>query len=132
MSILSPESPTFPLVLPQVETSDDQIVVTYLDSNYLWKDYVVGPNDIVHRQISGSEQEISCDIPEFWSHISPTSHINHVGCTVNGQTFRLIWPPAALDHPTGAALTLHMLVHEGFDDSALTYAKWQESSLQIS
>ncbi|MGO8946502.1 MAG: hypothetical protein ACLQUY_02320 [Ktedonobacterales bacterium] len=124
MSILSPESPMFPLVSPQVETTDDRIVVTYLDSNYLWKDYVVEPRDAVHRRISVSEQEISCVIPEFWSHISPNSHIKHVGCTVNGQTFQLVWPPAALDLPDGAALTFHVLLHEGLDDTALTYARW--------
>jgi hypothetical protein len=131
MSSLSPGSPIFTLLSPQVETHDDQMVVTYLDSNYLWKDYVVPPKDIVHRQISVTDQEISCVVPDFWSHISPTSHIKHVRCTVQGQTFHLPWPPAARDSLAEAALTLRVLLHEGLE-KALTYVRWQELSQQLS
>jgi hypothetical protein len=131
MSIRSPGSPLSPLVSPQVETSDDRVVVTYLDSNYLWKDYIVEPKDILHRQISVTDQEISCVIPEFWSHISRTSHIKHVGWTVNGETFQLPWPPSARDSLASPALSLQVQLHEGLD-KALTYARWQESSRQIS
>jgi hypothetical protein len=131
MSSLSPRSPLSPLASPRINASDDQMVVTYLDSNYLWKDYVVLPKDIVHRQVSVTDQEISCIVPNFWSHISPTSHIKHVRCTVQGQTFHLPWPPAAHDSLASPALTIQVLLHEGLD-KGLTYARWQELSQQIS
>lgn len=132
MSILSTELPTIPLVSPLVQTADDHVVVTYLDSNFLWKDYIVEPKDVGHRQISATEQEISCVIPGFWSHISPTSLIKHVEWTVNGQTFQLVWPLAEPDPSDGAALTFNVLLQDGLDDTTLTYARWQESSRQIS
>jgi hypothetical protein len=131
MSSLSPRSPLSPLASPRINASHDQMVVTYLDSNYLWKDYVVLPKDIVHRQISVTDQEISCVVPDFWSHISPTAHIKHVRYTVNGQTFHLPWPPAAQDSLASPALTLQVLLHEGLD-KALTYVRWQELSQQLS
>jgi hypothetical protein len=131
MSSLTPRSPLSPLASPRINASDDQMVVTYLDSNYLWKDYVVPPKDIVHRQTSVTDQEISCVVPDFWSHISPTSHIKHVRCTVQGQTFHLPWLPSARDSLASPALTLDLLLHEGLD-KALTYVRWQESPQQIS
>jgi hypothetical protein len=130
MSIHSPQSPVFPLASPVVDASDDQMVVTYLDGNYLWKDYVVLPKDIVRRQISVTEQEISCVIPEFWTHISHTSNIKHVRYTVHGQTFHLPWPPSAVSPPAEAALTLHVQLHEGLE-KGLTYAWWQDVPQQV-
>jgi hypothetical protein len=129
MSTPSPESPTFPLVSPQVETSNDHVVVTYLDSNYVWKDYVIEPQYLSERQISLAEQEISCVVPDFWSHIPSSAHIQHVRCTVNGETFQLPWPPPAQDPLASPTVTLHVQLHDGLE-RALTYAKWQESPLQ--
>jgi hypothetical protein len=131
MSTLSPKSPTFALASPQGETSNDHVVVTYLDSNHVWKDYVVEPKDVVRRQIGLTEQEISCVVPNFWSHIPSSAHIKHVRCTVNGETFQLPWPPSAEDPLASPTLTLHVQLHDGLE-KALTYAKWQEAPMQHS
>lgn len=131
MSALSTGLPLFPLLPPQVDASDDQMVVTYLDSNYVWKDYVVEPKYLSERRISLTEQEISCVVPNFWSRIPPSAHIKHVRCTVKGETFQLPWPPSAQDPLASPALTLRVQLHAGLD-KALTYATWQESPLHTS
>jgi hypothetical protein len=131
MSALSTGSSLFPLLPPQVDAPDDQMVVTYLDSNYVWKDYVVEPKYLSERQISLTEQEISCVVPNFWSRIPPSAHIKHVRCTVKGKTFQMLWPPSAQDHLASPALTLYVHVHDGLD-KAPTYASWQESPPQNS
>ena len=129
MSILSPGSPLFPLLPPQVDASDAQLVVTYLDSNYIWKDYVIEQKYLSERQISLTEQEISCVVPDFWSHIPSSAHIKHVRCTVNGETFQLPWPPSAEDPLASPTVSLHVQLHDGLE-KALTYAKWQEAPVQ--
>ena len=121
--------PLFPLVSPHVDVLADQMVVTYLDSNYVWKDYIIEPKCISERQISLTDQEISCIDPDFWSRVPSSAHIKHVRCTVNGETFQLPWPPSSRDPYASPALTLHVQLHDGLD-KALTYAKWQESPVQ--
>ena len=129
MSVLSSGLPLFPLLSAQVDAPDDKMVVTYLDSNFVWKDYAIEPKYISERQISLTDQEISCVVPDFWSRIPPFAHIKHVRCTVKGETFQLPWPPSAQDPLASPALTLHVQLHDGLD-RALTYVKWQESPLQ--
>jgi hypothetical protein len=129
MPALTSGLPLFPLVSPYMDAIADQMVVTYLDSNYIWKDYTIEPKCISERQISLTDQEISCIVPDFWSRIPPSAHIKHVRCTVNGETFQLPWPPSAQDPLASPTLTLQVQLHDGLD-KALTYAKWQESPVQ--
>jgi hypothetical protein len=131
MSALSTGLPLFPLLPPQVDAPEDQLVVTYLDSNYVWKDYTIEPKYISVRQLSLTEREISCAVPDFWSRIPPSAHIKHVRCTVKGKTFHLPWPPSAQDPLASPELTLHVQLHAGLDQ-APTYATWQEVPRQDS
>ena len=72
---------------------DCQIVVTYRDSNYLWKDHAVNQTDVTDTRVSPTERAIHCFAPDFWGRFAQPSRIERVMVTLQDHTFRLPWRP---------------------------------------
>lgn len=94
-------------------SGDYQIVVTYRDSNYLWKDRAVNSMEITDTDINSTERAVHCFVPNFWGRFSQPSRIERVMVTLQGRTFRLPWR-AAMNVAAPAALSLDILLH--YDD----------------
>jgi hypothetical protein len=91
-------------------SGDYQIVVTYRDSNYLWKDRAVNSTDMTDTEINPTERVVHCFTPNFWGRFSHPSCIERVMVTLKGHTFRLPWR-AAMNLAVPSALSLDILLH---------------------
>ena len=100
-----------------------QIVVTYRDSNYMWKDRAVDQTDITETVVSPTERAIHCFAPHFWGHFAPPSRIERVTVTEQGHAFRLAWKPA-LNLTTPSALSMNIFLHYN-GQAMLTDVAWK-------
>lgn len=91
-------------------SGDYQIVVTYRDSNYLWKDRAVDSTEMTDTEVSPTERTIHCFVPTFWGRFSQPSRIERVMVTLQGFTFRLPWR-TAMNLTAPSALSLDILLH---------------------
>lgn len=94
-------------------SGDYQIVVTYRNSNYLWKDRAVDSIEMTETEVSPTERAIHCFVPNFWGRFSHPSRIERVMVTLQGRTFRLPWR-GAMNIAAPSALSLDILLH--YDD----------------
>jgi hypothetical protein len=85
------------------------IVVTYRDSNYMWKDRAINQADITEIVVTPTERAVHYFAPKFWGPFAQPSRIERVTVTQQGHTFRLPWHaevhPAA---PSALALDLRL------------------------
>lgn len=103
-------------------SGDYQIVVTYRNSNYLWKDRAVDSIEMTETEVSPTERAIHCFVPNFWGRFSHPSRIERVMVTLQGRTFRLPWR-AAMNIAAPSALSLDILLH--YDDHEMpTSVTW--------
>jgi hypothetical protein len=91
-------------------SGDYQIVVTYRDSNYLWKDRAVDCTETSDTEVNPTERAIHCFAPNFWGRFSRPSRIERVIITSQGCSFRLPWR-AAMNLAAPSALSLDILLH---------------------
>jgi hypothetical protein len=90
---------------------DYQIVVTYRDSNYMWKDRAVDRTDMIDSTLSPTERAIHCFVPNFWGRRrAHSSRIERVMVTLQGRTFRLSWRPEN-NLATPSALSMDIRLH---------------------
>jgi hypothetical protein len=101
---------------------DYQIVITYRNTNYLWKDRAVDRSDMADTAISPTEHTMHCFVPHFWDRRSRPSRIERVTVTQQDHAFRLPWQ-LALDQATPSALSLDISLR--YDAHAmLTSVAW--------
>jgi hypothetical protein len=102
---------------------DCQIVVTYRNSNYLWKDRAVDPTDVTDTTLSPTERAIHCFAPDFWDRFSHPSRIECVMVTLQDRTFRLPWR-SEMNPVAPEALSLDIQLH--YNGRAIpSSATWQ-------
>jgi hypothetical protein len=102
-----------------------QIVVTHHDRNGLWKDFAVDQHDVIERARGVDDRELDCVVPTFWSSVSRSAQIQHVGVTINGRTVQLAWPPPRMASVARPALAMRLCLHH--DPVVLsTVVSWQE------
>ena len=99
------------------------IVVTYRDSNYMWKDRAVNQADITETSDSPTERVVHYFAPNFWGPFAQPSRIERVMVTQQGHTFRLPWHAEVKPAPP-SALSLDLCLH--YDGQArLTGVTWK-------
>lgn len=86
------------------------IVVTYRDSNYMWKDRALKETDITETAVTPAEHTIHYFVPNFWGPFAQPSRIERVTITQQGHTFRLTWEPE-MDPATPSALSMDLCLH---------------------
>ena len=91
-------------------TGDRQIVVTYRDSNFMWKDRAVDQTDTTETTVSPTEHDIHCFAPNFWGRFAQPSRIERVMVTQQGHTFRLPWR-TEMNLATPSALSMNIQLH---------------------
>lgn len=114
-------------VFPPMAQTDCQIVVTYRDSNFVWKDRALDQSDVTEARAGTDERTIHCFIPTFWETVGRFSHVEHVGVTLNGHTTQLRWPPSprvAAEPPPLPALSMDIRLHRGAGDTTATEVSW--------
>jgi hypothetical protein len=100
-----------------------QIVVTYRDSNYMWKDRSINQADMTEIRVSPTEHDIHIFSPNFWGQFAQPSRIEGVMVTQQGYTFRLPWR-AEMSLATSSALSMDLCLHyDGHE--VLTSATWK-------
>lgn len=86
-----------------------QIVVTYRDSNFMWKDRAVTETDMTETIVSPTETAIHYFSPNFWGRFAQPSCIERVMVTQQGHTFRLPWRGQIhLATPSALSMDLHL------------------------
>ncbi len=99
------------------------IVVTYRDSNYMWKDRAVNQADVTETSVSPTESDVHYFAPNFWGPFAPPSRIERVMVMQQGHSFRLPWH-AETNPATPAALSMDLRLH--YDGHAiLTGVTWK-------
>jgi len=89
---------------------DCLIVVTYRDSNYMWKDRALNAMDMTETVVSPTERTIHFSAPDFWGRFAQPSRIERVTVTQQGHTFRLAWMPE-MASATSSALSMDLRLH---------------------
>lgn len=101
---------------------DCLIVVTYRDSNYMWKDRALNRSDMTETVVSPIERIIHFFSPNFWRRFAQPSRIERVTVTEQGHAFRLSWKPE-MNLATPSALSMDLRLH--YDGHAmLTGVSW--------
>jgi len=106
--------------------SDDQVVITYRDSNFVWKDRALAPAFLTAREVSPTERWIDCFVPTFWGDVTHPARIQHVGVTTDGRTTELPWPPPETEQPPRPALAMHLRLRHAPGDAPSTVAWGKE------
>jgi hypothetical protein len=103
-----------------------QIVVTYRDSNFVWKDRPLDQSEITETEVGTDERTMHCVIPNFWERAGRFSHVEHVGVTLNGHTTQLRWPPsgAIAESPPLPVLSMDIRLHCGAGDTTPAEVSW--------
>jgi len=86
------------------------IVVTYRDSNYMWKDRALNEKDITETVVTATEHTIHYLVPHFWGPFAQPSRIERVTITQQGHTFRLPWQ-AEMNPAAPSALSMDLRLH---------------------
>jgi hypothetical protein len=100
-----------------------QIVVTYRDTNCMWKDRAVNQTDMTETIVSPTETAIRCFSPDFWARFAQPSRIERVMVTQQGHTFRLPWR-AEMNLATPSALSMDFHLHHNGHEM-LTGVTWK-------
>lgn len=127
MQVHAKETAVFP---PMAQTTC-QIVVTYRDSNFVWKDRPLDQSEMTETKVGTDERTMHCVIPNFWENVGRFSHVEHVGVTLNGHTTHLRWPPprASAELPPRPALSMDIRLRRGAGDTTPAEVSWQEPPL---
>jgi len=114
-----------------------QVVVTYRDSNYVWKDRTIDPSDVTDRMLGPTERELTCVTSALWSGIPRSAQMRHLGVTIHNRTATLAWPPPVSPPSPKAAVQsdqsyapgrvdqdriLHILLHSTLGGPSFTVA----------